>query len=198
MLILKFLIKSKFTSLLREKASDLELKGEISYLQHDKGFNDFLDHLYSKDWVVYAKKSFGGAMQVVEYLGRYTHRVAISNYRILKIENDEVYFKYRDRKDNNQEKVLSLNVHEFLRRFMLHVLPEKFSKIRYQGFLSNKYKRDNLASIFKQLNMTVSTVNKLSLEDFVKKITGRDINQCPHCHKISLHMVSLENDRAPP
>ena len=197
-LALSQVFKSKFISLLREKASVLEMNGNISYLQHDKSLNDFFDHLYSKDWVVYAKKSFGGAIQVVEYLGRYTHRVAISNYRILKIENDEVYFKYRDRKDNNQEKILSLDVHEFLRRFMLHVLPEKFSKIRYHGFLSNKYKRDNLASIFEQLNMSVSIVNKLSLEDFVKKITGRDINQCPHCHRINLHKLSLENDRAPP
>lgn len=198
MLALSQVFKIKFIALLRERSAELELKGDLSYLQHDKGLNDFLDQLYSKDWVVYAKKSFGGAMQVVEYLGRYTHRVAISNYRILKIENDEVYFKYRDRKDNNQEKVLSLDVHEFLRRFMLRILPEKFSKIRYQGFLSNKYKGENLASIFKQLNMTVRAGEKLTLEDFVKKITGRDINQCPHCNKISLHMVAFENDRAPP
>ena len=190
--------KSKFISLLREQVSELVLKREISYFQNDKSFNDFLDQLYSKDWVVYAKKSFGGAMQVVEYLGRYTHRVAISNYRVLKMENNEVHFKYRDRKDNNQEKVMALDVHEFLRRFMLHVLPEKFSKIRYHGFLSNKYKKENLASIFEQLNMKVSECKKLTLEDFVKKIMGREIDQCPHCRRPGLKTVGLENERAPP
>ena len=124
--------------------------------------------------------------------------MAISNYRILKLENDEVHFKYRDRKDNNQEKVLTLEVHEFLRRFMLHILPAKFSKIRYQGFLANKYKKNNLSAIFEQLKMPTRVITELSLEDFVKKITGREINQCPHCEKLSLQKLSLEKDRAPP
>jgi hypothetical protein len=190
--------KSKFIGELRKKSEQLKFRGDLAFLQDFKAFNDFLDQLYSKDWVVYTKKSFGGAMQVVEYLGRYTHRVAISNYRILKLENNEVHFKYRDRKDNNQEKVLTLEVHEFLRRFMLHILPARFSKIRYQGFLSNKYKKDNLSAIFKQLNMPTRVVTELSLKDFVKKITGREMNQCPHCEKLSLQKISLENDRAPP
>ncbi len=190
--------KSKFIAALRKKSGELKFRGDLAFLQDAKAFNDFLDQLYSKDWVVYAKKSFGGAMQVVEYLGRYTHRVAISNYRILKLENDEVHFKYRDRKDNNQEKVLTLEVHEFLRRFMLHILPAKFSKIRYQGFLSNKYKKNNLSAIFEQLKMPTRVITELSLEDFVKKITGREINQCPHCEKLSLQKLSLEKDRAPP
>ncbi len=190
--------KSKFIAELRKRSGELKLKGDLSFLQDRKAFNDFLDQLYAKDWVVYAKKSFGGALQVVEYLGRYTHRVAISNYRILKLENDEVHFKYRDRKDENGEKVMSLGVHEFLRRFMLHILPAKFSKIRYQGFLSNKYKKDNLSAIFDQLNMTPKVATELSLENFVKKITGREINQCPHCEKLNLRKIPFENDRAPP
>lgn len=190
--------KSKFIAALRKKSAELKLRGDLAFLQDAKAFNDFLDKLYSKDWVVYAKKSFGGAMQVVEYLGRYTHRVAISNYRILKLENNEVHFKYRDRKDNNQEKVMSLEAHEFLRRFMLHILPVKFSKIRYQGFLANKYKKDNLSAIFEQLNMAPRVITELSLEDFVKKITGREMNQCPRCEKLTLRKLSLDNDRAPP
>lgn len=190
--------KSKFIAALRKKSAELKLSGDLAFLQDAKAFNDFLDKLYSKDWVVYAKKSFGGATQVVEYLGRYTHRVAISNYRILKLENDEVHFKYRDRKDNNQEKVLTLDVHEFLRRFMLHILPAKFSKIRYQGFLSNKYKKDNLSAIFDQLKMAPKVAAELSLENFVKKITGREINQCPHCERHNLQKIPFENDRAPP
>lgn len=190
--------KSKFIAALRKESGELKFRGNLAYLEDPKAFNDFLDQLYSKDWVVYAKKSFGGAIQVVEYLGRYTHRVAISNYRILKLENDEVHFKYRDRKDDNKEKVMNLGVHEFLRRFMLHILPSKFSKIRYQGFLSNKYKKDNLSVIFKQLGMAPRVITELSLEDFVKKTTGREINQCPHCEKLGLQKLSLENDRAPP
>jgi hypothetical protein len=190
--------KSKFIAELRKRYSELKLKGDLGLLLEPKAFNDFLDQLYGKDWVVYTKKSFGGAMQVVEYLGRYTHRVAISNYRILKLEDDEVHFKYRDRKDENREKVMSLEVHEFLRRFMLHILPAKFSKIRYQGFLSNKYKKDNLSAIFDQLKMAPRVVTELSVENFVKKITGREINQCPHCEKLSLQKVPMEKDRAPP
>ncbi len=195
---LSTVFKNKFISHLKKASDELVFKGEIEYLNLPANFNDFLDKLYSKEWVVYAKKSLGGATQVVEYLGRYTHRVAISNYRILKLEEEQVSFKYRDRKDENKEKVLQINVFEFLRRFMLHILPKGFSKIRYHGFLSNRYKQENLNSIFEQLNMSPAVFNELTLEEFVRRLTGKELNQCPECNKISIELVELEKARAPP
>ena len=96
----------------------------------------FKKELYKHDWVVYAKEPFGGPEQVVEYLGRYTHKVAISNHRILKIDDDGVTFRYRDYHDNNKEKIMTLQGAEFLRRFCMHILPKGFVRIRHFGFLS--------------------------------------------------------------
>ena len=93
--------------------------------------------LYNKSWVVYAKQPFGGPAQVIEYLGRYTHKVAISNHRIVSIENDKVSFRYKDYADGSQQKTMTLEATEFLRRFCLHILPPGFRKIRYYGFIAN-------------------------------------------------------------
>ena len=93
--------------------------------------------LYNKSWVVYAKQPFGGPAQVIEYLGRYTHKVAISNHRIVAVENGEVSFRYKDYADNSKQKIMTLQATEFLRRFCLHILPPGFRKIRYYGFLAN-------------------------------------------------------------
>lgn len=194
---LSIVFKNKFLGQLKKKFGELGFYGKVGYLQNKTSFKDYLDQLYQKDWVVYSKKSFHGAHQVIEYLGRYTHRVAISNYRILKLENDQVYFKYRDRKDDNKEKILSLDVYEFLRRFMLHILPKGFSKIRYHGFLSNRYKKENLESIFEQLNMKQIIYTELTLENFVEKLTGRKINECPHCKKKSIQRVEIKNKPPP-
>ncbi len=101
----------------------------------DKGIRKTL---YSKDWVVYAKRPFGGPKQVIEYLGRYTHKVAVSNHRIKKLENGKVTFGYKDYSDNSLQKEMSLDATEFLRRFCLHILPKGFRKIRHYGFLSNR------------------------------------------------------------
>lgn len=94
--------------------------------------------LYSKDWVVYAKQPFAGPQQVIEYLGRYTHKVAISNHRISNIENGKVTFSYKDYADGSKQKAMTLDAEEFLRRFCMHILPQGFRKIRHYGFLSNR------------------------------------------------------------
>lgn len=192
---LSLIFRAKFLKGLRRLRKQLAFKGSIEYLGHPLKWQDFLDQLYAKSWVVYAKKSLRGAHQVVEYLGRYTHRVAISNYRLVKLEQGQVFFKYRDRKDDNKEKTLSLPVLDFLRRFLLHILPHKFTKIRYHGFLSNRYKKKNLHKIFEQLKMTPAPAQSLSVEDFVRKIFGREIHCCPRCQNETLQKREL--DRPP-
>lgn len=117
------------------KQAKLDFFGEQSYLSTPDNFNAFLSLLYKKEWYVYCKPPFKDAACVVEYLGRYTHRVAISNSRILNIENGNVCFKWRDYKDNNKWKVMTVSAAEFIRRFLIHILPARFMKIRHYGLL---------------------------------------------------------------
>ena len=98
--------------------------------------------LAKTEWIAYAKRPFAGPEQVSEYLGRYTHRIAISNNRLLEIDNERIVFSCRDQKDNNEKKTMNLDADEFIRRFLLHVLPKGFMKIRYFGFLSNMKKKE--------------------------------------------------------
>jgi hypothetical protein len=106
-----------------------------------------------KSWVVYAKKPFGSPQTVLDYLGRYTHRVALSNDRILALENGQVTFTYRDRKDNDRLQSMTLDAHEFIRRFLLHVLPDGFMRIRHFGFLANRAKKHALPQCRKLLGL---------------------------------------------
>jgi hypothetical protein len=103
-------------------------------------FQRLIDQAYDKRWVVYAKKPFAGPKQVLKYLGRYTHRIAISNYRIVDVRDDGVIFKWKDYRDNNKTKLMRLSTEEFLRRFLLHVIPKNFVRIRAYGLLSNRTK----------------------------------------------------------
>ena len=131
----------------------LEFHGSQEYLSDDKDFEKLLSSLYAKEWVVYCKPPFKNAACVVEYLGRYTHRVAISNNRIVSIENDTVTFKWRDYKDNSKWKVMTLSADEFIRRFLIHILPSGFMKIRHYGLLGNRNKTTKL-KLCKQLTNT--------------------------------------------
>ena len=104
-------------------------------------------------WVVYAKAPFAGPQQMVDYVGRYTHPVAIANHRIVDIENGQVKFNWRDYRDRNQQKMMTLPVEEFIRRFLLHVLPSGFHRIRYYGFLGNRYRKEKLEHCRQLLGM---------------------------------------------
>ena len=150
-------------------------------------FQSFIDKLYKKEWVVYCKPPFGSADHVLEYLGRYSHRVAISNHRIIHLENGYVTFKWKDYRDHNKEKFMTLTVEEFMRRFFMHVLPRKFVKIRHYGILSNRNRSTKLR-ICKKLTDAVQNENqnlevKLSAAELLFKLTGVDINICPCCGK---------------
>jgi len=141
--------------------------------------------LYNKDWIVYAKAPFGGPQQVIEYLGRYTHKVAISNHRIVSIENDKVSFSYKDYADGSNQKIMTLDATEFLRRFCLHILPPGFRKIRYYGFMANA----NSALLQVQqkemgiITARTSDIKKLSWKIIAKQKLNYDADLCPCCRK---------------
>ena len=146
-------------------------------------FNSFLTTHYDKEWVVYCKPPFKNAAYVVEYLGRYTHRVAISNTHIVKVENGCVTFKWRDYKDNSKQKLMTVSAEEFIRRFLIHILPDRLMKIRHYGLLGNRNKNTKL-KLCKQLTNTpirLKPKEKLSAMELIKKLTGKDFSLCPCC-----------------
>jgi hypothetical protein len=126
---------------------ELEFFGELEALGAAERFHAYLAPLRTKEWVVYAKPPFGGPVQVLEYLGRYTHRVAISNQRLLDVSGDKVTFQYKDYRAHGKQKSrkMTLDAHEFIRRFLLHTLPDRFPRIRHCGFLANRHRKTNLA-----------------------------------------------------
>jgi hypothetical protein len=165
--------RGKFLALLQQSCD----KGKIS------AANNALKALRHKRWVVYAKKPFGSPQTVLDYLGRYTHRVALSNDRILRIENAEVTLSYRDRKDSDRKKTMTLEAQEFIRRFLLHVLPDGFMRIRHFGFLANRAKKQALVQCRKLLDLDPALPRSanLSAKDRLLKITGIDFSRCPCC-----------------
>ena len=179
------------------KQAKLEFHGEQRNLADPLEFNNFLTPLYQKEWVVYCKPPFKDAAGVFEYLGRYTHRVAISNKRILSTENGQVSFKWRDYKDKSTWKVMTVSTEEFIRRFIVHVLPPRFMKIRHFGFLGNRNKNTKL-KICKELTHTpIIAPEKLSTIQLIEKITGKDISKCPNCGSDKLSRYSYFG-KAPP
>ena len=145
-----------------------------------------------KNWVVYAKKPFGSPQKVLDYLGRYTHRVALSNDRILDIEDGQVTLSYRDRKDEDRKKTMTLEAQEFIRRFLLHVLPDGFMRIRHFGFLANRTKKQALAQCRKLLDLDPPPppCSKLSAKDSLLKLTGVDLFRCPSCQKGTMIVIA--------
>ena len=144
-----------------------------------------------KSWVVYAKKPFGSPQTVLDYLGRYIHRVALSNDRILQVQDGEVILSYRDRRDGDRKKTMTLEAQEFIRRFLLHVLPDGFMRIRHFGFLANRSKKRVLAQCRKLLKLDPALPQSpiLSAKDLLLKITGIDLTRCPCCHEGTLIVV---------
>ena len=117
----------------------------LEFLRDPHAFAARIAGAKESEWVVYAKNPFAGPQQVLDYVGRYTHRVAISNNRLIDIDNGQVQFHWKDYRDDSQIKVMDLEANEFIRRFLLHVLPEGFQRIRYYGFLANRDRRKKLA-----------------------------------------------------
>lgn len=150
--VLSRVFRGKFVEALEQAHSrgQLRFRGKLQFLAPPKAFAAFLRSLFRHDWVVYAKPPFGGPEHVLRYLGRYTHRVAISNHRLVSMTNNQVTFRWRDSAHKNKKRKMTLPVDEFLRRFLLHLLPRRFVRIRHFGFLTNR-KRTVLVPLCLQL-----------------------------------------------
>jgi hypothetical protein len=187
--VISDLFKKKFLYYLKQayKAGDLQFVGKTKALQSNRAFQRLLDELYDKKWVSYCKKPFGGPEQVLEYLCVYTHRVAISNNRLLNMESGKVTFRWRDYRNGNIKRSMTLDVFEFMRRFLLHILPRGFVKIRYYGILSSRNHQLKLVKCKELLGIQIKrdeAVNKSqSWEELIYQLTGVDPRKCPKCHK---------------
>jgi len=150
-----------------------------------EGFADLVQRLRTIDWVVYAKRPFAGPEKVLDYLGRYTHRVAISNHRILDVDDDHVTFSYRDRRHDNQQRTATLQAHAFIARFLLHVLPHRFMRIRHYGFLASRCKTESLCRCRVLLGQPADPPARprLTAAQWLKTLLGIDVNRCPVCGK---------------
>ena len=152
----------------------LNFHGDLEFLAQPKIFAAWLRPLFHKDWVVYAKRPFGGPEHVLRYLGRYTHRVAISNHRLISFADGEITFRWRDSAHRNEQKLLSLSLDEFLRRFLLHVLPKGFVRIRHFGFLANRRRATTLPLCFPLLGSVPQATPEVTA-------TSGDAWLCPRC-----------------
>jgi|WetSurMetagenome_2_1015567.scaffolds.fasta_scaffold98393_1 predicted Zn-ribbon and HTH transcriptional regulator len=179
--------RGKFIHCLKKSFSndDMNFPRHLADLADKAKFSRFINKLWGKEWVVYSKAPFDGPQKVLDYLGRYTHRVAISNNRILKVKDDSVTLRYRDRADRNKCKNLKIDAHEFIRRFLLHVLPDSFIRIRHYGFLANRSKRHNLAKCRELLGLPPELPKTLleTIHEKMLRLTKVDITACPRCKK---------------
>jgi hypothetical protein len=155
-------------------------------------FTALLRALRSQEWVVYAKQPFAGPQQVLAYLARYTHRIAISNDRLLSDENGNVRFRYRDRRRGNRERTMTLPREEFLRRFLLHVLPTGFMRIRHFGLFANRTRAAKLVAARAALQQSAPQPPVAETPvDFMRRVRGIDITRCAHCRRGQLRVVTV-------
>lgn len=182
------------------RRGELGFAGSTSNLTDDRAFSAFVTELKGKAWVVFSKPPVEGAEKIIAYLGRYTHRTAISNDRLVALEQDRVFFRWRDYRDRSKLKVMSLKATEFIRRFLLHVLPSGFMRIRHYGIFANRHRRNKLARCRELLDQPEPARQvRESVEDMMERLTGRDILACPHCGEGRLRIIeTLPRQRAPP
>lgn len=177
--------RGKFLYHLKKYYEERELNfyGMLKELENPECFQSLMNTCYSKSWYTYSKRPFSGPMAVIEYLGRYTHRVAISNHRIVSMDEKTVTFKIKDYKNKSREKLLTLSGVEFIRRFLMHVLPKGFVKLRHFGLLGNRNKKTKLVLCRKLSGSKVykPLYTNLNTADIIKLLTGKDITKCPLC-----------------
>jgi hypothetical protein len=168
-------------------AGKLEFFSSLQSLRDRSSFLDYFAPLREAEWVVYAKKPFAGPKQVLDYVGRYTHRVAISNNRLLDIAEGKVTFRYKDYRHDAQQKTMTLQAEEFIRRFLLHVQPEGYQRIRYYGFLANRYREQKLAQCRELLGMPApepaTSEASRDYRERYEELTGSSLWECPACHQ---------------
>ncbi|RLC76283.1 MAG: IS91 family transposase [Chloroflexi bacterium] len=156
-------------------------------------FHSLTAKLWKTEWVVYSKRPFAGPGKAFDYLARYVHRVGISNERIRSFKNGQVTFSWRDRSDGNREKTLTVPAHEFIRRFMLHVLPAQYMRIRYYGFLFNRGRKQNLATCRRLLGVEPTAVEPEpeTARELMLRLAGIDICLCPECKSGTMERTRL-------
>lgn len=169
----------------------LDFYGDANSYQNPKVFQELVDSCYEKDWYSYSKEPFAGPLAVVNYLGRYTHRIAISNKRIIGLNENTVTIAVKDYKDDSRKKTVTLSGIEFIRRFLMHILPKGFVKIRHYGILANRSKKTKLTLCRK---LTHSRVYKPKFEglttiEIVSMLANRDVTICPVCKRCKLKEV---------
>jgi hypothetical protein len=174
--VLSRVFRGKFCAGLRRSfgAGQLAFHGECLTLAEEKNFSRFLRTLFQQDWVVYSKPPFGGPDHVLQYLARYTHRVAISNHRILSVNDSDVRFRWKDYANHSKKRTMTLTAEEFLRRFLQHVLPKGFPRIRYFGWLANRKRGQLLQHCRALLHQIPETAPTTSEEPILR--------ECPKCH----------------
>jgi hypothetical protein len=187
--VMSALFRGKLLAYLKSafEAGEFIFPGGIVHLKESHVFERFRKQLYHKKWVVYCKPPFDGAKGVLQYLGRYTHRIAISNNRILTAENGTVTFRWRDYSDGNTQKTMALKVEEFIRRYLLHVLPDRYVRIRHFGLLANRSRKDNI-TLCRELLGTSAVIEqdkekKETWQEQLLRICGIDVTTCPICRK---------------
>jgi hypothetical protein len=166
-------------------ASKLNFFAAHRHLHEPAAFRRYLAPVWNTEWVVYAKRPFAGPAQVLDYVGRYTHRVAISNNRLLSMDNGKVGFRWKDYRDGNRQKTMTLDANEFIRRFLIHVLPDGFHRIRYFGFLGNCHRAQKLERCRQLLGMGApqpAADPPADHRDRFEALTGQSLRECPHCH----------------
>jgi hypothetical protein len=196
--VLSHLFRRLFLEALQKAFDSRKLRffGRLGPLREHLNFARHCAELKDHEWVVYAKRPFAGPQQVLDYVGRYTHRVAISNNRLLDIENDQVCFQWKDYRSGGQVKTMALSADEFIRRFLLHVLPNGLQRIRYYGFLGNRYRKKKLDQCRRLLGMHIpdphiEVAAQQDYRDQYEDLTGSSLRQCPQCRCGHMVLVAM-------
>lgn len=193
--VLSRMFRGKFLAYLKQAFDESKLNffENLKNLADPHAFHNFLQRNRKTEWVVYAKRPFGGPAQVLAYLGRYTHRVAISNNRLLEFQDGKVTFHWKNYSNGNSKSTMTVGAHEFIRRFLIHVLPQGFSKLRYFGFLANRHRAKSLSLCRQLLNAPPPETDPqlLDWKSRYEKITGESLDICPACHQGRMCLVEI-------
>lgn len=194
--VMRILFRAKVLDYLQQavRSGAVAMHGECAMYDNPNVWSQLLSELYATQWVVYAKSPFGSPERVVKYLGAYTHRIAISNRRIKALEDGYVTFSYRDRRDHNRCKLMRLSMVEFIRRFMLHLVPHGFVRIRHYGFLGNRLRKELLPVCRELLGVkppAQADESAKSWQRILAALSGEDPTRCPQCTKGRLSIIDV-------
>jgi hypothetical protein len=188
--VLSRLFRAKFANYLRRAFdhSELSFHGQLQPLAQKQNFITWLNRIVQSEWVVYAKPPFGGPHQVLKYLARYTHRVAIANQRLVALQDGHVSFRWKDYTHAGHAAVMTLEATEFIRRFLLHVLPRGFVKIRHFGFLANRRREDSIRLCRTLLDAQAPNVRDAAV---TRQERPNPPDRCPRCNEGSMWPLEL-------